>query len=271
MHTRDDPDPQAAIPNRAPKVDRLAASRARSADSAGGDARTMLELQRLAGNASVSRLVAREPATEADEAPVGPSPVLDIVGRGGGEPLAPELRSEMEGRLGADFGAVRVHRDAAASASAESVDAHAYTVGNDVVFRSDRWNPSSSQGKHTLAHELSHVVQQAAGPVDGSPAPGGIRVSSPGDDFEQAADRRADAALAAPAPAPAPAMSAIAAPAAQREAAAPGDDEMDEEEIVASAGAQREEDEDVEEDEIPASAGAQREAASEDDLEEEPA
>src|SRR5256886_9825679 len=45
----------------------------------------------------------------------------------------------------------------------------------------------SPAGRHVLAHELAHVIQQKAGPVDGSPAPGGIRLSDPSDRFEQAA------------------------------------------------------------------------------------
>src|SRR6185369_12981558 len=230
------PRPRAPAPNRpaAPAVDV-----ARAIDSGPPGNASMLELQRLAGNASVSRLVAREPAvpSEPDEetASAGHSPVLDVVGRGGGEPLAPDLRAEMEGRLGADFGSVRVHRDATASESAKAVDAHAYTVGTDVVFRADRWDPASSDGKHTLAHELSHVVQQANGPVDGTPAPGGIRVSSPTDEFEQAADRSADAALAGPSPAgraaDAGAGAATAGPSAQLEAA-PGEEELEDEETA---------------------------------------
>ena len=205
MHLRDEPDPLAAGPHRTPKVEPApgpAAPVARAADSTGSEARSMLELQRLAGNASVSRLVAREPAaqTESDDPTAARSPVLDVLDRGGGEPLEPGLRVEMESRLGADFGGVRVHRDAEASESAKSVDAHAYTVGNDVVFRSDRWDPSSTEGKRTLAHELTHVVQQSSGPVSGTPAPGGIQVSSPDDDFERAAERTADVALSAPSP-----------------------------------------------------------------------
>jgi Domain of unknown function (DUF4157) len=178
---------------------------------------SFLELQRLAGNASVSRLVAREAADD-DAADGERSPVLDVVGNGGGEPLAPDVRGEMEARLGADFGDVRVHRDASASDSARAVDANAYTVGQDVVFRSDRWDPSSTEGKKTLAHELTHVVQQASGPVAGSPAPGGINVSSPDDEFERAADRTADVALTGPAPTPASTGGASSGPSAQLQA-----------------------------------------------------
>jgi hypothetical protein len=200
----------------------------------------MLELQRLAGNASVSQLVARSAANaDEQEEDAGPSPVLDIVGKSGGEPLPDALRGDMEARLGADFGGVRVHHDAAASASADSVGAHAYTVGNDVVFRSDQWDPSSDSGRRTLAHELSHVVQQANGEVSGTPAPGGIRVSSPSDSFERAADRTADAAMAQPAPGPAggASLAAGAGLTAQREAAAPGieDEELEDDQLEARA------------------------------------
>ncbi|MHB8960053.1 MAG: eCIS core domain-containing protein, partial [Candidatus Limnocylindrales bacterium] len=114
------------------------------ADPSSAAPSTMLELQRLAGNASVRRLVAGEEEVQPDR-----SPVLDVVGKGGGQPLAPDLRSDMESRLGADFGDVRLHTDPQASRSAEAVNAHAYTVGSDVVFRSDRWNPDSSDGRQT--------------------------------------------------------------------------------------------------------------------------
>src|SRR6478672_9988262 len=77
---------------------------------------TMLEVQRLAGNAGVSKLLQRE-----DEAGAGRSPVLDVVGQGGGSPLSGGLKNEMEGRLGADFSDVKVHTDGKASDSAKAV------------------------------------------------------------------------------------------------------------------------------------------------------
>jgi hypothetical protein len=213
---------------------------ARATDGGSTRNASLLVLQRLAGNASVSQLVAREPA-EDDASDAARSPVLDVVGNGGGEPLAPEMRAEMEGRLGADFGDVRIHRDGAATESARSVQANAYTVGQDVVFRSDQWDPSSTEGKKTIAHELSHVVQQANGPVDGSPAPGGINVSSPDDPFEQAAERSAEAALASPAPVAAAGPSA--GPSAQgdwvQRQALPGEEELEEEETAQGDWIQR--------------------------------
>ena len=103
----------------------------------------------------------------------------------------------MEGRLGHDFSDVRVHDDSAAAASATAVNAHAYTVGSNVVFQRDKYDPSSTEGKTTLAHELTHVVQQRSGPVDGTSAPGGIKICDPSDRFEREAAANADRVMAA--------------------------------------------------------------------------
>jgi hypothetical protein len=120
----------------------------------------------------------------------------------------------MEQRLGHDFSDVRLHDDSAAAASAQAVNAHAYTVGSNIVFQRDRYNPESAEGRTTLAHELTHVVQQRSGPVDGTSAPGGIKVSDPSDQFEREAAANAERAMSAPA-GPAAADTA-AAPAVQR-------------------------------------------------------
>ena len=161
-----------------------AASAGRSETLSAG---ALLNLQRLAGNSSVGSLL----SDERDET----SPVRDIVGSGGGSPLDGATRSFMESRLGHDFGDVRVHTGQKADASARSINAQAYTVGNDVVFQSGKYAPETPGGMHTLAHELTHVVQQKAGPVSGTPVGGGIRLSDPADAFEQAADRNATAAM----------------------------------------------------------------------------
>ena len=150
-------------------------------------ASALLNLQRLAGNSSVGSLL----SDEREET----SPVRDVVGSGGGSPLDGATRSFMESRLGHDFGDVRVHTGPKADESARSINAQAYTVGNDVVFQSGKYAPETPTGMHTLAHELTHVVQQKAGPVSGTPVGGGIRLSDPSDAFEQAATRNATAAL----------------------------------------------------------------------------
>lgn len=165
---------------------------------------SLLHLQRMAGNASVVQMLAEEGSIPEQE---DRSPVHDVIGKGGGSPLDESTRSSMESRFGQDFGDVRVHTDAQASASAESVGANAYTVGNEMVFRSGHFDASSPTGQRTLAHELSHVVQQRSGPVDGTEAAGGIRLSDPSDRFERAADSTADQVMSGPAPAPAAAAS----------------------------------------------------------------
>lgn len=137
----------------------------------------LLRLQRALGNGAVSASLAPEEER---------SPVHDVVGSGG-TPLEPAVRTDMEARLGHDFGDVRVHTDAAAHDSAQAVNAHAYTVGSHVVFQRDAYDPGTHQGRTTLAHELTHVVQQRSGPVDGTDAGGGVRVSDPADRFEQEA------------------------------------------------------------------------------------
>lgn len=182
------------------------------------------QLQRSAGNAAVASLLGGQADQE--------SPVKDVI-RSAGTPLDADTRALMESRLGHDFSDVRLHTDSAAGSSAKSVQAQAYTVDNHVVFGEGRYNPGSPETTRTLAHELTHVVQQRRGPVDGTPAPGGIKVSDPSDRFEQEAERSADRVL-----------SETAAP-LQREAEGP---EAEEEELQALS-LQRQEDVEESEDE----------------------
>lgn len=67
----------------------------------------------------------------------------------------------MEVRLGHNLGHVRIHDDAIAAASARAINAHAYTVGTDVVFDQGKYRPGTIDGRRLLAHELAHVVQQS--------------------------------------------------------------------------------------------------------------
>jgi hypothetical protein len=148
----------------------------------------VLGLQRAAGNAGASTLMDEER-----------SPVHDVISSGG-TPLPTDLRTDMEGRFGQDFGDVRVHNDGAAHESARSVNAQAYTVGSKMVFQRDKYDPGSDAGKHMIAHELTHVVQQRSGPVDGTDARGGVKISDPSDRFEREAVANADRLMSTPAP-----------------------------------------------------------------------
>ncbi len=80
--------------------------------------------------------------------------------KGSGNPLPDESRSFMESRFGANFGDVKVHNGNQAGILNRSLNAQAFTHGSDVYFGEGKYNPESRQGKHLLAHELTHVVQQ---------------------------------------------------------------------------------------------------------------
>ena len=148
---------------------------------------SVLRLQRAAGNAGVAAALEGEQEQE--------SPVREIVGKGSGQPIDAPVRQRMESSFGTDFSDVRVHTDPSAAASARAVDAHAYTVGHEIVLGEGN-TPGTPAHERTLAHELTHVVQQRQGPVDGSAAGGGISISDPADRFERAAEATADAVLA---------------------------------------------------------------------------
>jgi hypothetical protein len=80
--------------------------------------------------------------------------------KGGGSPLSENERTFFEPRFGADFSQVRVHTDTQAAEAAQGVNAKAFTMGHDIVFSPDQYNPGTSTGKSLLAHELTHVIQQ---------------------------------------------------------------------------------------------------------------
>jgi len=85
--------------------------------------------------------------------------------KGSGSPLPDESRSFMESRFGANFSDVKVHTGNQAGILNRSLNAQAFTHGSDVYFGEGKFNPESHQGKHLLAHELTHVVQQGNAPV----------------------------------------------------------------------------------------------------------
>ncbi|MFD5323499.1 DUF4157 domain-containing protein [Streptomyces sp. NPDC127092] len=181
-----------------------------SAEAASISATALPALQRSAGNAAVVQMMRRAarsggPGEERHQhddgcghhrpgqAPVQRSTVPDVL-RSGGRPLDEATRTDMESRMGADFSDVRVHDDAAAQRSAAEIGARAYTSGNHVVIG------RGGGDRHTLAHELTHVIQQRQGPVAGTDDGSGLRVSDPSDRFERAAEANARRVLSEPGP-----------------------------------------------------------------------
>ncbi|MBW4673509.1 MAG: DUF4157 domain-containing protein [Desmonostoc geniculatum HA4340-LM1] len=98
------------------------------------------------------------------------SPDLEVSinqARGGGQSIADNIREPMEQAFGADFSGVKVHTDSQSDQLNQSIQARAFTTGQDVFFRQGEYNPGSRGGQELLAHELTHVVQQNGVPAEG--------------------------------------------------------------------------------------------------------
>jgi hypothetical protein len=156
---------------RAPAVDREAAP-ARKAPATRGASSLLLQRKCACGagagaggtcepcTAAAALLQRHSTAPAADHAPdAWPTSVHDTLARSG-QPLDADTRHFMEDSFDADFSGVRVHDDTAAADSARAVDAQAYTVGQHIVFGDSHYQPHSTSGRHLLAHELAHTVQQ---------------------------------------------------------------------------------------------------------------
>jgi Domain of unknown function (DUF4157) len=102
------------------------------------------------------------PGVDAVAGTTAPPVVHDVLGSSG-RALDGDTRARMESHFGADFSGVRLHTDERAVESAAEVSAEAWTVGNHIAFADPAFNPRSTEGQRLLAHELSHVVQQAGG------------------------------------------------------------------------------------------------------------
>ena len=89
--------------------------------------------------------------------------------RGGGQSLDAGLQQSMGQAMGADFSGVMIHTNAQADQLNQSLQAKAFTSGQDVFFRQGAYQPRSHGGQELIAHELTHVVQQNGGAVQRSP------------------------------------------------------------------------------------------------------
>ena len=110
------------------------------------------------GSVNVPSIQRRSVETSSCQAP----PIVGDVLRSPGQPLDPAIRNSMERRFGHDFSQIKIHTNAKAAESARAVNAHAYTVGNNIVFGSGAFDTQTTPGKRLLAHELTHTIQQRA-------------------------------------------------------------------------------------------------------------
>ena len=81
--------------------------------------------------------------------------------RGGGSAMPANTKTFMESRFGIDFSNVRIHSGGYASQLSNQLNAQAFTLNNDIYFNSGKFSPEFSEGKHLLAHELTHTIQQS--------------------------------------------------------------------------------------------------------------
>lgn len=131
-------------------------------------------------------------ARDANGVAEGAEQAVAIASTGGGSSLPIGIMRKFEESLGTDLSSVRVHTGGPSQHAAESVGARAYTIGQDIHFGANHYDPSSAAGEHLLAHEVAHTVQQRGG----SPTRmNKLEVSAPTDSFEHEADRAADAMI----------------------------------------------------------------------------
>jgi len=118
-----------------------------------------------------------------------------------GSALPDQTKTRFESALESDLSAVRVHNAPQHNSMARSLQARAFTVGADIFFGRGFYRPGTLEGDRLLAHELTHVIQQRTGRVQGTQLEPGLAMSEAGDGHEQEADRVADSLMAGQCPA----------------------------------------------------------------------
>lgn len=143
----------------AEQVTRTSEPRLQRACACGGGASAGGSCDSCNKKKSLQRKATEEPGTVGDVPPQVGSALA-----ASGRPLDATTRSFFESRFGHDFSRVRVHTDDAAAAS---VRAHAFTVGERIIFAANQYRPTTHEGRRLLAHELTHVVQQSGADSSG--------------------------------------------------------------------------------------------------------
>lgn len=110
---------------------------------------------------TITPLVQKSSMTSGNESTASDSVTNQInSSKGGGKSMGASTKNYMESRFGTDFSGVKIHTDSNAIQLSRELNAQAFTVGNNIYFNEGKYNPNSTQGKHLLAHELTHTVQQ---------------------------------------------------------------------------------------------------------------
>ncbi|OYD44125.1 hypothetical protein CHU00_18555 [Sphingobacterium cellulitidis] len=80
--------------------------------------------------------------------------------RNSGRPLPDHILKQMESSFGVDFSKVRIHDHSNAVQMSKELNAQAFAYGNDIYFNTGKFDFNSPAGRHLLAHELTHTLQQ---------------------------------------------------------------------------------------------------------------
>ena len=82
-----------------------------------------------------------------------------------GTPLPEDVRTNLEGELPYDLSSIRLHAGSRGDAAARGLGAHAVTLGTDIAFARGAYDPGTTAGRRTLAHEIVHAAQQGGAPA----------------------------------------------------------------------------------------------------------
>ncbi|HSM23311.1 MAG TPA: DUF4157 domain-containing protein [Anaerolineaceae bacterium] len=149
---------------------------------------TIQLLQERYGNQEVRRIVEPVKTEESavDQGGFLKKYVSDEIhrARSGGQPLQSGISDQMKPKFGNSIDNVRIHTDQNSDLISKKIQAKAFTIGNDIFFRKGAYSPNTEQGRHTLMHELTHVVQQSSRSISNAP----LKLGEPDDKFEQEAE-----------------------------------------------------------------------------------
>ncbi len=137
------------------------------------------EIQKKSIANSITPLIQMSSANSVGEAIASTNLTQQInSSKGGGHGMDQGTRGYMESRFGTDFSDVKIHTNSQSVQMSRDINAKAFTMGNDIYFNEGKYNPNSNRGKHLLAHELAHVVQQS-GDLDGHFLQRSVAIASP--------------------------------------------------------------------------------------------
>ncbi|MCP3930095.1 MAG: DUF4157 domain-containing protein [Bacteroidetes bacterium] len=108
-----------------------------------------------------------------------------------GRALPKPVRNDLETGLNTDLSSVRVHTGQHSDEAANSINANAFTKGNNIHFAQGQYDPNSPSGRKLIAHEVVHTMQQT-GEVTQRRPNSKIELSKSSDPAEKEAERIAN-------------------------------------------------------------------------------